>query len=129
MTDDKAKIEIGAKGRKIVQDIFDFALINARKRLLTIDKDEAEDNVEFDRAARTALALIRVAAEVDALSARKRKEEPANDKSGAVTDDDINRHEQELIRRLGKYIDGYTGGDAVGESARNGEGNSAGGRN
>ncbi len=55
----KATIELSATTETVVQTIFDLALINARKRLATIDTTESEDNVEFDRAARTALSLVR----------------------------------------------------------------------
>jgi hypothetical protein len=88
---------------QIVSDIFAGALLLARRRLTSIGAEDVEDTISFDRAARTALSLVRVASEVDALSVRKRKETTENARSGALTDTDIDRHEQELAGRLSRY--------------------------
>jgi len=101
---EESKIRLSAKAEEIASDIFDLALLVARGRLETIGKDEAEDTMEFDRAARTALALVRIASEVDALTARKRKEESGNEKDGGQAGADYAEFESELIGRLSRYV-------------------------
>ncbi len=95
--------ETKADTRAVIEDIFDAALLFARRRLKDIDRDDVEDTMSFDRVARTALALVRIASEVDALGARKFKEAENDGRSGAFTEDDINRHEAELAGRLARY--------------------------
>jgi hypothetical protein len=89
--------------RKVFEDIFDGALVYARQRLRHIEDDDVEDTMSFDRVARTALSLVRVASEIDALAARKIKETEDHARSGAVTPEDIDRHERELARRLERH--------------------------
>lgn len=95
--------ETKADTRAVIEDIFDAALLFARRRLKEIDRDDVEDTMSFDRVARTALALVRVAGEVDALGARKFKEAENDGRSGAFTEEDLDRHEAELASRLARY--------------------------
>jgi hypothetical protein len=98
-TSDKTKPNISA----VIEDIFEAALCSARQRLTDVKGEDVEDTMSFDRVARTALALVRIAAEVDAIGVRKRKEAENDGRNGAVSEDDINRHEQELARRLARH--------------------------
>jgi hypothetical protein len=109
----------------VIDAIFEASLLYARRRLKALEDTAQDDMPALDRAARTAHLFVRVAAEVDALSARKRKEHSQNAKRGAVTPEDIDRHEQELARRLSRYArelaDGLAAGSApprarIGES-------------
>lgn len=111
-----------------IQQIFEKAIAEALSRLDSIKDDERDDNVAFDRAARTALAFLRIAESAAALAARKRKDDTDNEQRGASADDDarIARDEQELKRRLDKYIDGLSGRPAAGDRGRDGAGRGAG---
>jgi hypothetical protein len=109
---------------EVIDAIFEAALRYVNKRLEAVET-AGGDTAEIDRAARTAHLFVRVAAEVDALSARKRKEQSQNARSGAFTPEDIDRHEQELAKRLARYAreladglaqQGALAGERLGES-------------
>lgn len=101
-----------------VAEIFSRALSETLTRLTNITAEEREDNRAFDRAARTALALLRVAEGAAGLAARKRKEQIDHDQTGADAEEEerINKDEAVLRALLNKYIDGLASGEA--ESAR-----------
>ncbi|MDZ7629701.1 MAG: hypothetical protein U5J99_14965 [Parvularculaceae bacterium] len=103
MTNGEKTNEARADLRRVSEDIFDAALLSARLRLKDIDHVDVEDSMAFDRIARTALSLVRVASEIDALAARKLKEIENNERTGARTEDDINRIEAELAGRLSRH--------------------------
>lgn len=120
MSDEKAK-ERQKRRDDYIERILDLALDLTLERLENVDPKEKKDNMAFDRVARTAQVLIRVADDAESLAARKRKEQQANDQSGENADDDarLDREAEVLQRRLDKYIDGL----ARGGLARRFEGN------
>jgi len=95
--------------------IFDLSLELTLERLETVEAKEKKDSMVFDRVARTAQVLVRLASEADGLAARKRKEQTDNDRSGEDADEEarLDREAAELQRRLDRYIDGLQGGDAA----------------
>ncbi|MEZ5920957.1 MAG: hypothetical protein R3C60_06350 [Parvularculaceae bacterium] len=120
---EETKIELTVEAERLAIDIFECSLALARRRLKSIGKDEIEQTVEFDRAARTALTLVHVAAGVDALTARKRKELEANDKDGGEAGAEYQRYEAEIVGRLARHFDGRaSGASAVGSRSNQGDG-------
>ena len=130
MTDQKAK-ERRQRREDCIECILDLALALALERLEIVDPKEKKDNMAFDRVARTAQVLVRVADDADCLAARKRKENKDNEQSGDVADEDarIERDAAVLRRQLDKYIDGFAGGDAARNGGGDGAGRGAGGGN
>lgn len=102
--DDKAGARIAA--------IYERALEEALNRLSSITLDERDDNVAFDRVARTALGFLRIAECAAALHARKRKDESENEENNPAGETErraerLARDEAELTRRLTDYIDRF----------------------
>ncbi|MFZ5618816.1 MAG: hypothetical protein ACOZAA_15995 [Pseudomonadota bacterium] len=125
MTDEKTKQRQAARAES-VERILDLALDLTVARLENVDPKETRDNIAFDRLARTAQVLFRIADDADALAARKRKEQIENEQNGGGADEAarIARDEAELKRRLDAYIDGLAGQGAP--DARSGDGEQGG---
>lgn len=127
MANSKAKAR-QAKREEMIESILDLALDLTLQRLENVDAKEKKDNMIFDRVARTAQVLIRVADDADSLAARKRKEQTDHDQSGANADDDarVEREAAVLKGRLDKYIDGLANSAAQSDrrpdGARDGDG-------
>jgi hypothetical protein len=119
MTDEAAIEQRKAREAKVDQ-ILDLALDLTIARLKNVTPAEIEDNMSFDRLARTAQVLFRIVDEAHALVARQRKEQIANDQSGAGAEEaaSIERTAVELERRLNEEIDRLTGGGAAREVSR-----------
>jgi hypothetical protein len=126
MSDGKTKLRQAAR-EVSVERILDLALDLTIARLENVDPRETKDNIAFDRLARTAQVLFRIADDADALTARKRKEQLDNEQHGENAGDAarIDRDANELQRRLDAYIDGLAGralaGSLSGDGARDGE--------
>ncbi|MCB2099069.1 MAG: hypothetical protein KDE05_15670 [Parvularculaceae bacterium] len=113
MSEEQAK-ERQRRRDECIERILDLALDLTLERLENVDPKEKKDNMAFDRVARTAQVLIRVADDADSIAARKRKEQQANDQSGDNADEEarLDREAEVLQQRLDKYIDGFARGDA-----------------
>ncbi|MCB2114431.1 MAG: hypothetical protein R3C42_05875 [Parvularculaceae bacterium] len=107
MSDEKAKERSRRRG-ECIESILDRALELTLERLEIVDPKEKKDNMAFDRVARTAQVLIRVADDADSIAARKRKEQQENDRSGENAGDEarLDRETEILQQRLDQYIDG-----------------------
>lgn len=75
-----------AERRRILAAISGLTIRHSYDRLSTITPDDRGDSLAFDRAARTALAFLRVAAEAAALagSVQPKKDAPHDDESDAL---------------------------------------------
>lgn len=115
MTNEQKRQAATAAREALIDRIFDLSLKLTVERLETVEAKDKKDSMVFDRVARTAQALTRLASEADGLAARKRKEQSENDQSGEDADEEkrLDREAAELQRRLDRYIDGLQRGDAA----------------
>lgn len=118
---DEETAKADAPARDSIAEIFERTISEALKRLIGITTEEREDNMAFDRAARTALAFLRVAESAAMLAAGKRKEQTDNDQTGADAEHAarLKRDEEVLKRQLNAHIDRLRGRRA--EGARRGD--------
>ena len=109
MSDEEKKRAAAAARDAQIDRIFDLSLALALERLDTIEPKEKKDSLTFDRVARTAQSLVRLADEADTLAARKRKEQSDHDKNSADAGDSerIARDAAVLQRELDRHIDEY----------------------
>ena len=116
MTNEEKRQAATAAREALIDRIFDLSLELTVERLETVEAKDKKDSMVFDRVARTAQVLVRLASEADGLAARKRKEQSENDQSGDDADEEkrLDREAAELQRRLDRYIDGLQRGDAAG---------------
>lgn len=112
MTDDtKAGTEETAIDERVAR-IFERAVAETFSRLEKISDEERADNMAFDRAARTALAFLRVAEAASQILSRKRKEDAANDEgveANLPSREDVERLERTLNQRVARSLRGQKG--------------------
>lgn len=113
---DEETAKTDAPARDSIAEIFERAISETLKRLISITAEEREDNMAFDRAARTALAFLRIAESAATLAAGKRKEQTDHDQTGADAEHAarLKRDEEVLKRQLNAHIDRLRGRRAEG---------------
>ncbi len=110
---DAGKKAAGAARRALIERIFDCSLELTLTRLEEVDHKDRKDSLAFDRIARTAHVLLRVAHEARALNP-PRKENAADDKGAPLRlpdDQDIDRIENALDRAAARCPRGPQRGD------------------
>ena len=98
-------IEERADGEARIRRIYALALDLTVSRLEFVDPKERQDNMAFDRVARTAQGFLRVADEAQALFARQQKEDAGHDQGADVRlpdEHEIDALEQRLHGRMAR---------------------------
>ncbi len=131
MTNEERKAAAEAARDAMIARIFDLSLELTVERLENVDAKEKKDSMIFDRVARTAQVLVRLAGEADGLAARKRKEKADHDQSGENADEDarIEREAAVIQQRLDRFVDQLARSAAARGVGADGPEIDAGGRN
>lgn len=99
-----------------LSDAFRLAVAEAVNRLLSITAQERASNTDFERAARTALTFLKAAAEALTISAAKRKDDAEHDrgdKPSLPSDEQLERFERLLFRRMARRVGDAESPDAA----------------